>query len=173
MRAVCQDPGIEAQDALLHRYISSTSRWYLLSLGSPNELYGASVGMDGMSVVAGWGRRGLEHAHSPKMQYTWRQGLRALSASACACGRSVREYRRLRCRGDAWRWRADAAVVLMLVMDSEGGEVRFSASATWVGDDARAYIVLRNAHSCYRLGWGHGAHTSGCEHYRQRTWCSM
>ena len=27
--------------------------------------------------------------------------------------------------------------VLMLVMDSEGGEVRFGASATWAGDDAR------------------------------------
>ena len=89
MRAVCQDPGIEVQDALLHQYISSTSRWYLLSLGSPNELYGASVGMDGMSVVASSGRRGLEHSHSPKMQYAWRQGARALSASACACGRSV------------------------------------------------------------------------------------
>ena len=63
--------------------------------------------------------------------------------------------------------------MLMLVMDSEGGEVWFSASATWVGNDARAYIVLRNAHSCYRLGWGRGAHASGCEHYKQRTWCSM
>ena len=27
--------------------------------------------------------------------------------------------------------------VLMLVMDNEGGEFLFGASATWVGDDAR------------------------------------
>ena len=63
--------------------------------------------------------------------------------------------------------------VLMLVMDSEGGEVWFSASVTWVGNNARAYIVLRNAHLCYQLGWGCGAHASRCEHYKQRTWCSM
>ena len=61
----------------------------MLSVGSPNEPYGTSVGMVGMSVVAGWGRRGLECAHSLKMQYAWRQGSRALSASACTCGRSI------------------------------------------------------------------------------------
>jgi hypothetical protein len=82
MHVVCRDPEIEAWDMLLHRYISSTSG-YLLSVRSPNEPYGASVGMDMMSVVVGWGTRGLERAHSPKMQYAWRQGSRALSASVC------------------------------------------------------------------------------------------
>ena len=41
------------------RYVSSTSGWYLLSVGSPNEPCSASVGMDVMSVVTGRGRRGL------------------------------------------------------------------------------------------------------------------
>ncbi len=31
--------------------------------------------------------------------------------------------------------------VLTLVMDSEGGDVPFGASATWVGDDAREESV--------------------------------